>query len=225
MYKTVALLPMKANSERVPGKNFRCIAGKPLYRWILDNLLAVSAIEKIIINTDAEQLLQAPDLVNDERILLRPRATSLCGDFVSMNHIIADDLQAVAADSYVMTHATQPLLTSKTIAKALQCFSNLPASYDSLFSVTKHLARFYQQDLTPINHDPNDLIRTQDLPPLFEENSCLYLFSRQSFAKTKARIGETPFMFECPKLETIDIDDQEDWLMAEALLCQVYNKS
>ena len=90
--------------------------------------------------------------------------------------------------------------------------------YDSLFSVNRHQTRFYRADGTPINHDPDNLIPTQDLEPWFEENSCFYLFSKGSFAATRARIGEKPILYETPKLEAIDIDEQEDWDMATRML-------
>ena len=72
-----ALLPIKANSNRVKGKNFRELAGKPLFRWILDTLLSVDQIDKIIINTDAKDLLEQHGLPADDRILIRNRKNHL----------------------------------------------------------------------------------------------------------------------------------------------------
>ena len=89
--KIVALLPMKANSERVKGKNFRDFNGKPLFRWILDTLLAVEEIDQVIINTDARAILAENGLVDSERVKIRDRKPEICGDLVSMNLILADD--------------------------------------------------------------------------------------------------------------------------------------
>ena len=88
---------------------------------------------------------------------------------------------------------------------------------DSLFGVTKFQTRFYKGDGTPINHDPDNLIRTQDLEPWYEENSCIYIFDKNSFASTKARIGRKPILFEIPKLESIDIDEKEDWFLVNVV--------
>lgn len=211
----VALLPMKANSERVRGKNFRDLAGKPLYRWILDELLAVPAITKVVINTDARAELAETGLREGDRVVIRDRAPEICGDFVSMNLVLRDDVEAVPADVYLMTHATNPLLSAATISEAVRRFDE--GDCDSLFSVTRVQTRFYRADGSPVNHDPNELVRTQDLEPWFEENSCLYLFTRDSFLQTNARIGAKPLMFETPRLESIDIDEPEDWRLAEAL--------
>ena len=198
---------MKAHSERVRGKNFREFRGKPLFRWILDTLLAMPEIDLVCINTDARGILAANGLAEGPRLRIRDRRPEICGDSVSMNAVLADDLAHVAADAYLMTHATNPLLRPETIRAALA---------DSLFSVNKVQARFYRADGSAVNHDPDHLVRTQDLEPWFEENSNLYLFTRESFAASFARIGEKPLLFETPRLESIDIDDQDDWNFAVA---------
>ena len=210
--RIVALLPMKANSERVRGKNFRDFCGKPLFRWILDSLLEVREIDQVVINTDARDILAKSGLVSNDRVFIRDRHKEICGDFVSMNLIIEDDVYNVDADIYIMTHTTNPLVSSNTIRNALDTFLiKNKGSIDSLFTVDKIQSRFYRPSGEAINHDPNNLIRTQDLEPWYEENSNLYIFTRESFEKTKARIGESPFMYESPKFESIDIDTHSDW--------------
>ena len=215
----VALLPIKAHSERVSGKNFRELAGKPLFQWILDSLLQTKEIDKVIINTDARGLLAEKGLTEKERVTIRDRKPELCGDFVSMNLILEDDLKATEADHFIMTHTTNPLLSSDTIKLALEDYLTgiSKGECDSLFGVTKYQTRFYRENGDAINHDPNNLIRTQDLEPWYEENSCIYIYSKVSFAKTKARIGEQPLLFEIPKLQAIDIDEKEDWFLANSV--------
>jgi len=210
---------MKAHSARVSGKNFRPFAGKPLFRWILDTLLSIKEINQVVINTDACEILADHGLTDSDRVLIRERKPEICGDLVSMNLVLADDVANVPADVYLMTHTTNPLLGASTISEALTAFANARQSgkADSLFSVNKFQTRFYRADASPVNHDPNNLIRTQDLEPWFEENSNLYLFTTESFTKTGARIGERPMLFETPRSESADIDDQEGWDLAETL--------
>ena len=217
MGKIAALLPMKAKSDRVKGKNFRILAGKPLFKWILDTLLSINTIGCIVINTDARSVLAENNLIESDRIIIRDRKSELCGDLVSMNKILADDMNAVEADTYLMTHTTNPLLKKDTILNAIAELKNNISKYDSLFTVNKIQTRFYRENMEPVNHDPDNLVRTQDLEFWFEENSCLYLFSRESFSRTNARIGLRPMMYTTPVLESIDIDEPEDWIMAEAL--------
>ena len=224
--RITALLPMKAHSARVKSKNFRDIAGKPLFRWILDTMLETSIIDQVVINTDARDILSENGLNDGDangRVMIRDRKDEICGDFVSMNLVLADDISNVSSDHYLMTHTTNPLLSAQTIEK-------LAASYeealkedraDSLFTVTRHQTRFYTPEGKAINHDPAELIRTQDLPPYLEENSVAYLFTADSFAKTLARIGEKPVLAETPALESVDIDEPADWFMAESLLMRL----
>jgi CMP-N-acetylneuraminic acid synthetase len=207
---------MKANSERVKGKNFRDLAGKPLFKWILDSLLAVKEIDLVVINTDARHILAENGLVESDRVLIRDRKPELCGDMVSMNLILADDIEAISAERYIMTHTTNPLITPSTISNGLKEL-DLNTDNDSLFTVNKIQTRFYRENCSAVNHDPDNLIRTQDLEPWYEENSCLFYFTRDSFRKTNARIGETPLMMVTPPLESLDIDEPHDWTMVAAL--------
>ena len=218
-YALVALLPMKGHSERVTGKNFRPFQGKPLFSWILGSLLELDQLQRVIINTDARSLLAGYPELQHERALIRDRKPELCGDFVSMNRVIEDDVNNVPADIYLMTHATNPLLRSQTIRAALDAFvvAKENGTADSLFTVNKFQTRFYRADGSAVNHNPEILERTQDLEPWFEENSNLYIFTQESFQATQARIGQRPLLFETPRVESLDIDDQAGWEMAELL--------
>jgi len=224
--RLTALLPMKAHSARVTSKNFRDIAGKPLFRWILDTLLDTPEIDEVVINTDARQIL-ADNGLNDGdahgRVVIRDRKPEICGDFVSMNLVLGDDIDHTSSDYYLMTHTTNPLLRVKTIQTMIKSFAAAEEenAKNSLFTVNRHQTRFYTPDGAPINHDPANLIRTQDLPPYLEENSVCYLFTPDSFNKTGARIGHRPVLFETPALESVDIDEPADWFVAESLLKRI----
>lgn len=221
-YGLVALLPMKANSERVTFKNFRSFAGKPLFRWVLDTLLSFELVDRVVINTDARALLVDHGLHDgdvDGRVIVRDRKPEICGDFVSMNLVLEDDIRAIESDVYLMTHTTNPLLTAETLRAAYTKYRDAKSTggADSLFTVNRVQTRFYRADGSAVNHEPSVLIRTQDLEPWFEENSNLYIFSRDSFARTNARIGNHPVMYEMPAVESIDIDTIQQWELAEAM--------
>ena len=210
-FNCVALLPMKAHSARVPGKNFRNFADKPLFRWILDTLISIDSIDCIVINMDARDILRSHGIETTDRLLIRDRKTELCGDMISMNRVLEDDINAIKSNTYVMTHTTNPLLSRRTIMEALELFDKERNANrcDSLFSCNKWQSRFYRADGSAINHDPNNLLRTQDLEPWYEENSNLYIFGHDSFHKTSARIGAKPLIHVTPRMESFDIDDQE----------------
>ena len=213
--RIVALVPMKEHSERVPGKNVRPFAGRPLFHHILDTLENTYVVDEVVVNTDSERIA-AEAIANCAKVRVLDRPQELRGDLVSMNKIIAYDISQVPADIYLQTHATNPLLRSETITEGLHQFVQLE-EHDSLFSVNRLQTRLYTAGGEPINHKPGELIRTQDLPPVFEENSVLYIFTRTSFAVHNRRIGGKPSMFETDRIESIDIDDEFTFRLAEML--------
>jgi CMP-N-acetylneuraminic acid synthetase len=216
--KVVALLPMKAHSERIPNKNMRLFGGKPLYHFVAYVLETSSLVATILINTDSDIIaMDARKHFSKVKIIDRPEA--LRGDFVSMNDIVAYDIHGTEAEHFIQTHSTNPLLMAGTLNKAIAVYFDSLGEHDSLFSVTQLQTRLYWEDGRPINHNTAELLRTQDLPPVFEENSNLYLFSKTSFSEAgNNRIGLKPQMFVMDKLEAIDVDEEEDWKMAEVLL-------
>ena len=211
---------MKANSERIPNKNFKPISGKPLFAWMLQVLCDLDFVDRVIINTDANSDAFSGYLDNS-KIVLRKRSPDLCGDMVSMNKIIEDDILSDKNNIFLMTHTTNPLISKETFKKAIEGFTHRDKSlFDSLYSTTKFQGRFYYEGSVAINHNPDELLRTQDLPPVFLENSCLYLFEKDTFLQTKTRIGKKPILFVTPQLESVDIDTEDDWLIASLLLSQ-----
>ena len=212
-----ALIPMKGRSERVPNKNMRLFAGKPLYHCVVELLEMAQFIDIIAINTDSEEIAQDA-LKHFSKVRIHERPTSLCGDTVPTNYLFAYDIDRLDNDYFLQTHSTNPLLTLDTLSSAVACFEKSLAEYDSLFSVTRFQTRLYWESGMPVNHNPEELLRTQDLPPVFEENSNIYLFSRESFSKAgNKRIGLRPKMFSINKLEAMDIDEEEDFVLAETL--------
>jgi CMP-N-acetylneuraminic acid synthetase len=218
MKKIIALLPMKGTSERVPNKNLKLFNGKPLYHHVMETLLRSKFIDLIVVNTDSP-LLKADILLNfKERVKVVDRDPAVCGNYISMNKVLEQDITVVNSEIYLQTHSTNPLLKAETIDKAIekmQLFLKTKES-DSVFAVSKTQKRFYNKDATPMNHNPKMLV-TQHLEPIFEENSCFYLFTKQGFLNTESRIGKTPFMYEIDKIEATDIDEPEDFIIAEAL--------
>ncbi|MEA2019611.1 MAG: acylneuraminate cytidylyltransferase family protein [Campylobacterota bacterium] len=218
MKQIKALLPMKGNSERVPNKNMRDFDGVPLYHAIVKSLLASKYISHVVINTDSKIISRdAKDNFGD-KIIIIDRPKDIQGDYVSMNEIIKYDLSQLDGEHFLQTHSTNPLLRAETLDKAIEKYFEGLEIYDSVFGVTKVQTRFYDKEAKPINHNPEELLRTQDLEPMYEENSNFYIFSKESFqdANTK-RIGLKPQIFEVNKLEAVDIDEPEDFKLAELL--------
>lgn len=213
--KITALVPMKGHSERVANKNIRILAGKPTFHWVLESLSRSKYIKEIIINTDSDEI--AKSAMNNFNVTILKRPEFLLGDMVSIQPLIEYDLSQSNGDFYLQTHSTNPLLKTETIDRAIETFFS-QKEYDAIFSVTPLKTRFYWPNGKGVNHNPKHLIRTQDLEPVYEENSCLYIFSKTTNLKTKNRLGSKPLMFPIDRLEAVDIDDIEDFYWAEFLL-------
>lgn len=215
--KIVALVPMRHHSQRVPGKNYRLLAGKPLFHHIVETLGKVPQINTIVVDTDSP-IINEKIKKDFPKVIVIDRPEHLRADTISMNEILMYDTSQVPADLYLQTHSTNPLLTPDSISKAIQTLLDNYPSYDSLFSVTRIQARLWDKLGRPINHNPAILLQTQDLPPVYEENSCLYLFTRQNLEMGRTRIGERPYLFEISESEAWDIDEEEDFAITELIM-------
>jgi len=222
--KVKALMFMKANSERVPGKNMRLLCGRPLFHWIMDALNESGVIKEIIINTDSNEIAENAQKYFDVTIHMRP--DYLLNIQSNEAYQIMDyDLKQTEGEYFIQTHSTSPLLRAQTIKAALEIYFENLVQNDSLFSVTPLQIRLFNDKFKAINHDPNNLIKTQNLPYIYEENSCLYVFSRSSFLENKNRLGKTPYLFPINRYEAVDIDEKHDFLLAETLMQSRINET
>lgn len=216
MDRLVAIVPMRHQSERVPGKNYREFAGAPLYHHIVRALLHAEGVDRVVIDTDSPTIMDdAAAHFPQVRLLERPE--HLRAGETAMNDVLLHTIAQVPAQFYLQTHSTNPLLLPQTISAAVgRMLAHYPA-YDSLFSVTRWQTRLWDALARPINHNPNILLRTQDLPPLYEENSNLYIFTAQTLRDRHNRIGDRPLLFEIDRLEAWDINEESDFRIAESL--------
>jgi CMP-N-acetylneuraminic acid synthetase len=210
-----AIIFMKGHSARVPRKNLRPLAGRPLCHWILDALAGSAHIRQIIVNTDSSEI--AESCRPCAKVKIHERPNHLLGDEIGANPLIEWDIDHSEGEYFLQSHSTNPLLTTATIDAALSAYFS-QGDHDSLFSVTPVQKRFYWPDGRPVNHDPARLVMTQSLPPLLEENSCIYIFSRNGFKCSGRRIGNRPLAFPIQSLESVDIDVESDFTLAESLM-------
>jgi CMP-N-acetylneuraminic acid synthetase len=209
-----AFVPMKGHSERVPRKNFRDFNGKPLFHWILEALNRTESVDRTVVDTDAERIAEEASERFGADIIDRPE--HLRGDEVSMNRILLHDVEETEADVYLQTHCTNPLLRPTTIDEAVDAFL-ADDEHDSLFSATPLQTRLWDEEVTPVNHERDRLLPTQELPLLYEENSNIYLFTQDSIERRENRIGDDPGIFEMDRREAVDIDEMIDFEFDEFL--------
>lgn len=215
--RIVAFVPMRHSSERVKGKNYRMLGDKPLFHHIVQSLIDCPLIDEVVIDTDSELITEDAQAAFPGKVRVIPRPEHLYGGDTPMNDILLYDVTQAPADYYVQTHSTNPLLTTETITTAIQSFLDQRDTYDSLFTVTPLQTRLWWPDGRAVNHDPAVLLRTQDLPPVMEENSCLYVFDRKTLEERGNRIGANPILYPLEPAEAWDIDEEIDWTVVEAL--------
>ena len=215
-HRIAAIVPMRHSSERVPGKNYRSFTGAPLYQWVVESLLECEQISEVVIDTDSPTIIeQAKEKYPTVTILERPE--HLRDGNIPMNDVLLNTINQLDADFFLQTHSTNPLLRASTIADAVQTFIENYPIYDCLFSVTRLQTRLWDQLARAVNHNPKILLRTQDLPPIYEENSCIYIFSKDILIQNHNRIGARPYLFEIEAEEAQDIDIEIDFRLAEFL--------
>jgi len=217
-FKTItALVPMRHHSQRVPGKNYRLLDGRPLYQHILTTLSAVPEISQIVVDTDSPEVIAGvKEFFPQVKIIDRPQ--ELRADSIPMNEILMYDVSQFPSDLYLQTHSTNPLVKAATFSRAINTLDSLYPSYDSLFAVTRLQTRLWDGLGRAINHNPNILLQTQDLPPVYEENSCMYLFTNATLMNKRNRLGERPYLFEIERDEAWDIDEEIDFRLVELLI-------
>lgn len=205
----------KGHSARVPRKNMRDFGGAPLFHRILETLLASSRIDRVVLDSDSEEILESCSAAfPDIELIVRPE--ELRGDEVAMNRLIENGFEVSGSDIVLQTHATNPLLKASSIDAAVDQF--MASDAPSLFSVTRWQTRLYwAADLAPVNHNPDELLPTQDLPLIYEENSNIYIMRRDPFFAAGHRIMPGSIPYEMDPIEATDIDNEPDFELALAL--------
>ncbi len=209
--RTVAVVPMKLNNRRLPQKNTKCFTnGKPLCHYILSTLLTVEGMDEVYVycsNPEIQEFI--PDGVKYLK-----RSESLDSDSTKMNEVLRCFAADVPADVYVMTHTTAPFISKASIEKGISAV--ISGEYDSAFAAKK-LQEFLWKDGVPFNYELNNIPRTQDLSPLFEETSGFYIYRNDIMTNLNRRIGKNPFIVEVGEIESVDIDESEDFMIADAI--------
>lgn len=209
--KTVAIVPMKLNNRRLPQKNTKPFTnGKPLCYYILSTLLEVDGIDEVYVycsNPDIQEFIPS-------NVKYIQRSESLDQDTTSMTEVLTCFTKEVPADIYVMTHTTAPFISKESISKGLNAVKS--NEYDSSFAAKK-LQDFLWKDGKPFNYELDNIPRTQDLPALYEETSGFYIYKHDVMAKLHRRIGDKPYIVEVGEIEAVDIDEAEDFMIADAI--------
>ncbi len=213
--KIAAVVPMKLNNRRLPQKNTKAFTnGMPLCCYVLSTLLKISRIDEVYVYCSNPDILEF--IPSGVKYLSRPE--SLDQDTTRMNEVLQSFAGEVPADVYVMTHATAPFISAKSIEKGIDAVVN--GGYDSSFAARK-LQDFLWLDGAPFNYDLDNIPRTQDLKAIYEETSGFYIYRSEVINEYHRRIGSNPFVVEVGEIESVDIDEAEDFIIADAIFNHV----
>lgn len=208
--KTVAFIPIKLNSQRLPHKNILPLAGHPLCWHLCNTLSKVKGIDEVYVYcSDPEVKKYIPESV---RFLKRP--AYLDGDLVKGFDIYREFINTVDADVYVLAHTTSPFIKEESVQNALD--NVLSGEHDSAFSAER-IQTFAWYKGKPINYDLNDVPRTQDMEPIYVETSAFFIFEKEIFTLHNRRIGFKPYIQEVSGIEAVDIDEKKDYEFAKLL--------
>lgn len=216
--KTVALIPIKLHSSRLPNKNIKpFFDGTPLMAFIQKTCLASSMIDEVYVYCSDESV--RPYVIDGVKLLKRPEY--LDGDSINANDIIREFMKSVEADIYVNAHTTSPFARTESIN---ECISRVASGeFDSAFCA-EAVRTFMWQNGKPINFDPSHFPRTQDLPLILAETSIAYVFPKETFTKYNRRVGVKPYVHKVSKIEALDIDYPEDFAIANAVYRSMMTK-
>ena len=209
--KTVAIMPIKLNNERLPGKNTMLLAGKPLLQYQLLATLDTGLADELYVYCSDEDVCRY--LPSGVTFLKRPE--ELDSPTTNFTQIFSSFSALVPADIYVYVHATAPFVTPQTISKCIRAVQS--GEYDSAFCAVR-IQDFLWKNGEPLNFDATNIPRSQDLEPIYRETSGIYVFTRAVFETCRRRIGRHPFIKEMSFKEAVDINNPEDFRLAEAMV-------
>lgn len=217
--KTVAFIPIKMNNERTPGKNTkRFYNGKCILEIIQETLVRVTGLDEIYVFCSNEAIREY--IVDGVKFLKRPEF--LDTKIATPNDIINEFMKLVDSDVYMVSHATSPFVSKEHFEECIEAV--VSGKYDSSFTSEKIQKLLWTKDNRPFNFDPENVPRTQDLEPIFDEVSAAYVFAKETFLKYHRRIGINPHLTIVSGVECVDIDYPEDLQIAEAVYKQIINK-
>lgn len=215
--KVVAVVPMKLNNQRLPQKNTKPFTnGQPLCHYILSTISSVDNIDEIYVycsNPDVQEFFP------NDKIKFLQRSVSLDQNTTTGNDILKSFANDVDADIYLLAHATAPFVSKESFEKGLKAVYS--GEYDSAFAAEK-MQDFLWKDGEPFNYKLDNIPRTQDLFPIYKETTGFYIFKRDVITESNRRIGDNPYIVEVDKIESVDIDDKEDFMIADAIFNSYY---
>ncbi|MCI9535335.1 MAG: acylneuraminate cytidylyltransferase family protein [Lachnospiraceae bacterium] len=217
--KTVLFIPIKLNNERLPGKNLLLLNKRPLCDYLFKTVSEIEEIDEKYVFCSDEKIKPYIKPYKDKGLRFLKRDPYLDGFQVKGLELIEYFIKEIDADIYVLSHVTQPFTKADSIREGLR--KVISGKYDSAFSAIT-IQDYLWVDGKPFNYDRKDIVRTQDLSPVYMETGAFFIFKKEVFVNEGQRIGKNPYIHVIDKMEAVDIDTKEDFKFAEVVSQYLY---
>lgn len=210
--KYLGYVTVRLNSTRVPQKSIREVGGIPLIERAIATLNQVDAISDSILYCSDEIIKSY--IEPQQRYTFIKRSKHLDADDTTFNEVLESIIDNLDTDFIVYLSCTSPFIKAATIQNMIYQIEN--SGYDSAFAATE-AKTFCWFNNKPLNYNPSNVPRTQDIEPVIIEASSLYIFQKELFKTNKRRIGFNPYIKIVDAFEGWDIDTPDDLKMAELI--------
>ncbi|MBS1620039.1 MAG: pseudaminic acid cytidylyltransferase [Bacteroidetes bacterium] len=230
MKKSVAIITARGGSKRIPRKNIKSFSGKPIICYSIEAAKASGIFDTIMVSTDDNEIAEVARQAGAEIPFLRSAATS--NDFATTAEVLIEVLNQFkeAGEEFqygCCIYPTAPFVTSEKLIRAFDLL--LKNKADSVIPVTRFsfpIWRSFKMDEGKLayNWPENALRRSQDLPASFHDCGQFYFFDTEKFLASKSLVTTATYAIEVPESEVQDIDNEDDWKIAEIKYSFLQNK-
>lgn len=215
----IAFIPVRCGSKSITFKNIKEFCGKPLVYWNLEALEKSNNIDEIFVATDCEEIKDIVNSFGFSKVKVYDRDEENASDTASTESVMLEFINKQNfkdSDLFFLVQATSPLTQTKDFDKALETLKNENA--DSLLTCIRTKRFFWDKNAKAINYDFINRPRRQDFDGLFMENGAFYINSVGNIKKDKNRLSGKIAIYEMEEFTAVEIDEEDDWLIAEKMM-------
>lgn len=216
---TIAFVPVRGGSKGISNKNIKMLLGKPLVCWVLEELQHTASVDTIVLATDSKLIEDTVISFNFSKVDIYHRKEENSRDASSTESVMLEYIEYATLqedDTFMLVQATSPFTSRADFAKAIDIFET--TDYDSLLSCARIKRFFWKEDGVPQNYDYNNRPRRQDFKGALLENGALYVNSVANIKRHQNRLSGNIGIYEMPEYTSVEIDEPEDWIVAESLM-------
>lgn len=217
----IAFIPVRGGSKSIPLKNIKSFCGKPLIYWNLKALEEAPSVDRVVVSTDSQAIRDVVESFGFSKTELFDRSPETATDTASTESAMLDFISRTKGDLkdddlFMLVQATSPMTSTQDFVNALKMYNE--GGYDSLLSCVRHKRFFWNSDGTSKNYDYRQRPRRQDFAGELMENGAFYINRVRNIVESGNRLSGRIALYEMPEYTAVEIDEEDDWLLAETLM-------